>query len=87
MSAAHNAEPSMSVRADMGLRKTQLQDAKALLARCVSECGASAELLEGKDAELAAHALAYAVSAEHRARLLYRLRQSLLQVGMLGGRF
>ena len=68
--------------ADKTSWKAALQDAEALLARCVAECGASATLLEGKDAELAAFALAYASSAEDRERLLFQVRQSLQQVGI-----
>lgn len=81
-STAHSAECSTCVRADKASWKAALQDAEAILARCVSECGAGAELLEGKDAELAAFALAYASSAEDRERLLLQVRQSLQQVGI-----
>ena len=80
---AHTAECSTYVHADKASWRAALHDAEALLVRCVAECGAGAELLESKDAELAAFALAYASSAEDRERLLLRLRQSLRQVGIV----
>ena len=60
-----------------------LEAAKAELARCVKECGARDELLQGREAELAAHNLANATDDKARQHWLRCYRRSLRQVGGL----
>ena len=47
-----------------------LEDAEALVARCVAESGVSADLLECWDARLAKYALAYSVGDRDKRRVL-----------------
>ena len=57
-----------------------MRAANAELAHCVAECGASATLLQGRDANLATEYLATARDVSARRDALQRFRHSLRQV-------
>ena len=81
-SAVNGTQQSTCMCAQLSCVYTaELQDAEALLAKIVAECGCSAELLQGRDAQLAAYAVAYTDHTQDSTRLMRQLRQSLLQVG------
>jgi hypothetical protein len=61
----------------------ELEQARALLQRCVEECSADPALLQDRDADFATYVLAYNRRQDQGRQqwLLDELRQSLAQVG------
>lgn len=67
----------------MSFRIAELEQARALLQRCVEQCGADPALLQDRDADFATYVLAYSRRQDQGRQqwLLDELRQSLAQVG------
>ena len=64
-----------------GCVAVDLAEAKALLARCFEECGADAGQLQGRNAQLAASALALVAGDAARQGMLAQFKQKLREVG------